>query len=60
MEALFPLDGLPHFPQMPLKDFGHLIKKPIITNGGYDRQTAEAVLQKPRSRLGFFREFVFS
>jgi N-ethylmaleimide reductase len=54
MEALFPLDGLPHFPQMPLKDFGHLIKKPIIINGGYDRQTAEGVLQKQEADLVSF------
>ncbi|PZF72714.1 alkene reductase [Taibaiella soli] len=54
MEALFPLEDFPHFPQKPLYETGHLINIPIITNGGYNRDSAEAVVQENKAQLVSF------
>lgn len=46
MNSVFPLDGLPHYPQNVLEAFGHLTRHPIIINGGLDKETGEAELVK--------------
>jgi N-ethylmaleimide reductase len=54
MQPLFPLDELPHYPQNVLAAFGHLTKKNIIVNGGYNRDTAEAELQRNAAQFVSF------
>ena len=51
MQALYPLDALPHWPQNPLETFGPQIKTPIITNGGYNADTGEAVVKDGKAAL---------
>jgi N-ethylmaleimide reductase len=51
MNALFPLDGLPHYPKDVLATFGGLFDKTIIANGGYNRDTAEATLQNHQAHV---------
>lgn len=47
MEALFPLDGLTNHTKDILGTFGRkLFDKTIITNGGYNRETGEEILEK--------------
>ena len=52
--AMFPLDEFPHFSKNPIEDFGHLIEKPIITNGGYTRDSAEAIIEAGKAQLVSF------
>lgn len=54
MEALFPLDSLPHYPKDILGTFGHLFDKKIITNGGYSRETGEKALENGIANLVSF------
>jgi N-ethylmaleimide reductase len=54
MQALFPLDSLPHWPKDPLATFGPLYKGTLITNGGYTKESAEAVLQASKAQLVSF------
>ena len=54
MQPLFPMDDLPEYLKDPLDYFGHLIKKPIITNGGYVRETAEKILAENKAQFVSF------
>jgi N-ethylmaleimide reductase len=54
MRPLFPIDNLPHYPKDVLGTFGHLFDKPIITNGGFQPDTAEAELQTSKAELVAF------
>lgn len=54
MQPLFPMDDLPEYPKDPLEYFGHLIKKPVITNGGYVRETAEKILAQNKTQFVSF------
>lgn len=45
MQPLFPLDAFPTWPKDAVATFGPLFNKPIIANGGYNRDSAEALLQ---------------
>lgn len=54
MQPLFPNDGLPHESSDVLDVFGGMIKKHIIINGGYDRQTAETEIENDRAQLVSF------
>ncbi|WP_090381502.1 alkene reductase [Dyadobacter sp. SG02] len=54
MQALFPLDELPHYPKNPLESFAHLTDKTIITNGGYNRESAEDILQHNKAQFVSF------
>jgi N-ethylmaleimide reductase len=49
MQALFPLDELPHWPQNPLETFGPGINVPVITNGGYDATSGEAAIKSGKA-----------
>ena len=49
MNALFPLDNFPHWPKDVLGTFGPHIQSPIIANGGYDAEKAEAELISGRA-----------
>lgn len=46
MNALFPLDKLPHYPKNAMETFGKLTKHTLIANGGYNRETGEEELGK--------------
>lgn len=46
MNSLFPLDRVPHYPKNVLETFGKLTHHTIIGNGGYNRETGEAELEK--------------
>lgn len=52
--AMFPLDEFPHFSKNPIEDFGYLTDKPIITNGGYTRESAEAVIEAGKAQFVSF------
>lgn len=54
MQPLFPSDILPHESQDVLDIFGGMIKKHIIINGGYDRETAETEIESDRAQLVSF------
>ena len=54
MQALFPLDDLPDWPRDPLATFGPQIDVPVITNGGYDGASGDAVLAEGRAALVSF------
>lgn len=51
MNALFPTDNLPQYPRNVLELFGPLTKHPIMANGGYTRETGEAVLETGKAQL---------
>lgn len=51
MNALFPLDKLPHFSKDVQGDFGKLSKHPVIANGGYTRESGEQELQRGIARM---------
>jgi N-ethylmaleimide reductase len=51
MNALFPIDNLPHYPKDVLGTFGKLSKHLIMANGGYNRETGEAELQKGIAKM---------
>ncbi len=54
MEAMFPLDKLPTWPKNSLATFGPLVRSPLMINGGYDRDKAEAVLTANTAQLVSF------
>lgn len=46
MNALFPLDKLPHYPKDVLETFGRQIQHTIIANGGYTAEKGKAELER--------------
>jgi N-ethylmaleimide reductase len=46
MNALFPLDKLPHYPKDVMETFGKLTEHTIIANGGYTAQKGETELER--------------
>ncbi len=54
MEALFPLDKFPTWPKTALATFGPLYRGIVMTNGGYNREKAEAVLVSGAAQLVSF------
>jgi N-ethylmaleimide reductase len=46
MNSPFPLDKLPHYPKEVIETFGNLTQHTIIANGGYDKASGEALLEK--------------
>lgn len=54
MQPLFPLDAFPTWPKDAVATFGPLFNKPIIANGGYNRDTAEATLQSGHAAMVSF------
>lgn len=51
MNALFPLDALPHYPADVLATFAPHTQHIIMANGGYTQATGEAVLQSGKVSL---------
>ena len=51
MNAMFPLDNLPHWPKDVLGTFGPHIDSLVMANGGYNAETAEAELESGRADL---------
>ncbi len=51
MNALFPIDNLPHYPKDVMGTFGTLSKHLIMANGGYNAETGEAELQKGIAKM---------
>lgn len=54
MQGLFPLDRFPTWPKDALAAFGPMYRGTLITNGGYDRDKAERVLEEGRAQLVSF------
>lgn len=54
MQPLFPLDAFPTWPKDAVATFGPLFNKPIIANGGYNRDSAEATLQSGHAAMVSF------
>ena len=51
MNSAFPRDNTPHYPLEVIETFGQYTSHPIIANGGYNRETGEAILQKGTAAL---------
>jgi len=60
MQPLFPSDILPHESNNVLDVFGPMIKKHIIINGGYDRETAETEIDSDRAQFVSFGNLFLS
>ncbi len=59
MEALFPIDAFAHWPKDVLGTFGPMVRAPLMINGGYTRERAEAVLErKAASLVSFGKPFI--
>lgn len=54
MQPLFPLDAFPTWPKDAVATFGPLFNKPIIANGGYNRDSAETLLQSGNAAMVSF------
>lgn len=54
MQAMFPLDALPHWPGDPLALFGPMIAAPLITNAAYDRERALRVVFEGHAQMVSF------
>lgn len=54
MQPMFSLDDHPQYPKNVLTTFGSIIKKPLIINAGYTRETAEQVLKDEKAQLVSF------
>jgi N-ethylmaleimide reductase len=46
MNAMYPLDKYPHYPKNVMETFGTVSAHPVIANGGYDRESGKAELEK--------------
>jgi N-ethylmaleimide reductase len=51
MNAMFPIDALPHYPKDVLGTFAKHSKHLIMANGGYNRETGEQVLQSGVAKM---------
>jgi N-ethylmaleimide reductase len=51
MNPLFPIDNLPHYPKDVMETFGKLSRHLIVANGGYNRESAEAELNKGIAKM---------
>lgn len=54
MRPLFPLDAFPHYPKDVHATFAHLFDKPLMLNGGYQPDAAEAEVQAGKADLVSF------
>jgi len=54
MNALFPLDKLPHYPKNVIETFGTLSKHTVIANGLYNREESEAELERGIAQMVSF------
>lgn len=54
MQAMFPIDNFPTWSKDPLKTFGPLCKAPVMANGGFDKEKAEAALQTGGAQMVSF------
>lgn len=53
MQSLFPLDHFPTWPKNPLATFKPLIKHTLISNGGYQKETALEALENGADLVSF-------
>ncbi len=60
MNALFPLEQLPHWPKDVLGTYASLFNKPIIANGGYNPESAELELASGKAQLISFGALALS
>ncbi len=51
MNALFPLDHLPHYPKNVIEVFGKLTKQIVMANGGYNREKGELELERGIAKM---------
>lgn len=51
MNAMFPLDHYPHYPENVIETFGSLTKHMVIANAGYDKASGEAELEKGIAKI---------
>lgn len=51
MNALFPLDHLPHYPKNVIEVFGKLTKQIVMANGGYNREKGELGLERGIAKM---------
>jgi N-ethylmaleimide reductase len=51
MNAMFPTDNLPQYPRDVMGVFSPATKHLIVANGGYNRETGEAELQKGNASM---------
>ncbi len=51
MNAMTPLDSVPHYPKNVMETFGSLTDHLVIANAGYDMETGEAELEKGIAKM---------
>jgi len=51
MNGMFPLDHLPHYPKNVMETFGRISNHLVIANGGYNKETGEAELEKGIAKI---------
>lgn len=54
MQPMFPIEEFPQYPKDVIETFGSLIRKPLIINAGYTRDTAEEVVKENKVQLVSF------
>jgi N-ethylmaleimide reductase len=51
INSIMPLDKLPHYPKDVIGVFGNATQHTVIANGGYNRETGEAELERGIAKL---------
>jgi N-ethylmaleimide reductase len=51
MNGVFPLDNYPHYPKNAIETFGSISKHLIIANGGFNKESGEAELEKGIAKI---------
>ncbi|MCC8409096.1 alkene reductase [Mucilaginibacter sp. UR6-1] len=51
MNGLFPLDNYPQYPKNAVETFGKISKHLVIANGGFDKDSGEAELEKGIAKI---------
>lgn len=51
MNGLFPLDSFPNYPKNTIETFGTISKHLVIANGGFNKESGEAELEKGIAKI---------
>jgi N-ethylmaleimide reductase len=54
MQPMFPIDEFSQYPKDVVETFGSLIRKPLIINAGYTRDSAEQIIKEDKAQLVSF------
>ena len=51
MNSVFPLDSFPNYPKNTIETFGSISKHLVIANGGLNKESGEAELEKGIAKI---------